>query len=169
MKPWTRPSNYIGARWHGWLMFLGRTRDSDCLEISNFECALARVKEASNRELSITDDTVEDCPSVHVVSENHWAVGWVEWIAIHPSDTGAVQEAEKIESELEDYPVLDESDFSEREMDEANRIWRDCFLPSERIEYIRARRPQFDFRDLADMLSCVRGNYFSGYVSELIH
>lgn len=161
MKPWTRPSNYIGASWHGWLMFLGRTRDSDCLEISNFECALARVKEASNRELS--------SPSVHVVQENHWAVGWIEWIAIHPSDTGAVQEAEKIESELESYPVLDESDFSERETDEADRIWRDCFRPSERIEYIRAHRSHFDFLDLANMLSCVRGNYFSGYACELIH
>lgn len=39
----------------------------------------------------------------------------------------------------------------------------------ERVEYIRKHRSQFEFRDFADMLGCVRGKYFAGYASELIH
>jgi hypothetical protein len=38
----------------------------------------------------------------------------------------------------------------------------------ERIAYIRKHRSEFEFADLRDMLSCVRGNYFAGYASELI-
>jgi len=110
----------------------------------------------------------DEAATVLVVSENHWAVGWVEWIAIHESDKAAIAESERIESALESYPVLDEEDFSDREMNEANEVWRDCYNPLERIAYIRGHRGQFEFHDFADLLNCVRGNYFAGYASELI-
>ena len=54
------------------------------------------------------------------------------------------------------------------ETEEAERVWRDCYSASERIAYIERNRSQFEFRSFADMLGCVRGNYFSGYASELI-
>jgi hypothetical protein len=57
----------------------------------------------------------EDGESVVVVRENHWAVGWVEWLAILPTATAAVEEASKIVSELENYPILDEDRWSEEE------------------------------------------------------
>lgn len=92
----------------------------------------------------------------------------MEWIAIHESDKAAIDEANRILEKLDGYPVLDEFDFSEREMTAANDIWRDCYRPKERVEYIRKHRSQFEFRDWLDMLGCVRGNYFAGYASELI-
>jgi len=166
MKLWTRPSNYIGATWDGWYVFLGRNRDSDCLTNSNFEKGLEAVQSVMSPDPVPGDP--DEAATVLVVSENHWAVGWVEWIAIHESDKAAIAESERIESALESYPVLDEEDFSDREMNEANEVWRDCYNPLERIAYIRGHRGQFEFHDFADLLNCVRGNYFAGYASELI-
>lgn len=112
-----------------------------------------------------TDETPE---SRLVIRENHWAVGWVEWIAIHESDTGALKVADELATGLEDYPVIDESDLSEREMEAANQIWKDCYRVSERIKYIREHRSQFEFSSMADLLACVRGNYFAGYASDIL-
>ena len=47
-----------------------------------------------------------------VVQESHWAVGWVERIAIHESDAAT---ADWPKAKLADYPVLDEMDWSERD------------------------------------------------------
>ena len=163
LKRWKRPSNYMGAQWPEWYVFLGRNRDSDCLTNSNFETGFEAVKAAS----TVTEKDDEDIRP-HIVSENHWAVGWVEWIAIHESDEAALELADSLLAKLENYPVLDENDWSEREMEEANTVWRDCYRPHERIEYIRKHRFQFEFADFSDMLNCVRGKYFAGYASELI-
>lgn len=114
MNLWKHPSNYAGATWEGWYVFLGQNRDSDCLERSNFKEALEAVKGKMDRGID-----VDGSPSVLVVREGHWAVGWVEWIAIHPSDAGAVAEAESIEAALADYPVVNEDAFSEMEHEEA--------------------------------------------------
>ena len=58
-----------------------RARDSDCLKQSNFAVML--------RELGGESETVI------VVRESHWAVGWVEWIAIHELDAAALQIADE--------------------------------------------------------------------------
>ena len=100
LELWTRPNYYIGEDWDGYYVFLGRNRDSQLLEVSNFECALS--------------DLGGESETVLVVSENHWAVGWVEWIAIHESDTTALKAADEIVSALAIYPILNESDYSER-------------------------------------------------------
>lgn len=57
---------------------------------------------------------------------------------------------------------------SEAEEEQAQEVWRDCYRPKARIEYIREHREQFEFRSFADMLGCVRGRYFAGYASELL-
>ena len=64
-------------------------------------------------------------------------------------------------ADLEDYPVLDESDFSEREYEEANSVWESCYNVKERIEYVRENRCQFEFNGFADMLACIRGKPIS--------
>jgi hypothetical protein len=52
---------------------------------------------------------------------SHWAVGWINAVAIRVfkpgSDelTDAFQELQKLVEQLEDYPILDEQDYSERE------------------------------------------------------
>lgn len=156
LKLWTMPRDYMGEVWPDYYgSGCGQSRDSEALERSNFKCMLAALGGESE--------------TVIVVRESHWAVGWVEWIAIHSTDSVALKIADEIKGGLADYPVVDESDYSETEMEEANEVWQSCFRPSERIEYVREHRSQFDFNSLSDMLSCIRGKYFAGYASELLN
>lgn len=139
-----------------WLVApVSQTRDSEPLSRSNFECFLKALGGES-----------ED---VQVHRFGHWGSGWFEIVLINPDKPELVKLAEDMENSLDDYPVLDEEDFSQKESDEANEVWRKCYRPKERIEYIRKHRSQFEFRDIPDMLGCVRGNYFVGYASELIN
>jgi hypothetical protein len=155
LKLWTTPKDWFGQPWSGHYVFLGQHRDSDALSRSNFRSGLKAIGGESD--------------TVTVVRESHWAVGWVEWIAIEACDSKALKIADEIKAGLDDYPVVDESDWSEEEMNEANEVWKACYDASERIEYIREHRSQFEFHGFADLLSCVRGNYFAGYASELLN
>ena len=107
LKSWTMPQYYSGARWDGYLIApCTRNRDSDTVERSNWEAQLERIPES------------EDGESVVIVRENHWACGWVKWLAILPTATEAVAEAEKIQERLEIYPILDDDRYSELEFEE---------------------------------------------------
>ena len=155
LRRWTRPDHYAGAGWPQYYSSgVGQSRDSSALERSNFVCMLKALGGES--------------ATVIVVSERHWAVGWIEWIAIHETDARALEEADDIAGALEDYPVVNESHWSELETEEANEVWTQCYDVRERIAYIRKHRDQFEFRNFADMLGCVRGNYFAGYASDLL-
>lgn len=159
LKLWAMPDNYFGRVWPAtYCAGFGRSRDSDCLEESNFQTAKKAILAASV------------CEETQLVREGHWGVGWVEWIAIHQDDYAALKVADECVAAVADYPVLDDSDFSEREQAEADRIWSDCYRVKDRIEYIRnASKGEFEFRSFADLLGCVRGKYFAGYASELVN
>jgi hypothetical protein len=155
IKLWTMPSHYYGEVWPAYYSSgVGQSRDSDALERSNFACMLKALG--------------GETETVTVVRESHWAVGWVEWIAIHQDDETACQIADDIMGKLEDYPVVNEDHWSELEQEDAHETWANCYSPKERIAYIREHRSQFEFQDYADMISCVRGKYFAGYASELV-
>lgn len=110
LKRWTRPDNYGGASWPDYYSSgFGRSRDSDCLEESNFAVAWE----------TLGDLTTEAAP-VEIVRERHWAIGWVEWIAIHQDNETALKAADEIRERAEAYPVLDEKDWSEREREAAD-------------------------------------------------
>jgi hypothetical protein len=156
LKRWTMPDSYIGSTWPDYYSSsVGQSRDSDALERSNFQCML----DALNGESE----------TVLVIRENHWAVGWVEWIAIHYTDYNALMIADDIAESLQDYPVIDEGHYSELEMEEANEVWKNCYNDQSRLEYVRKHRDQFDFPDYEDMISCIRGKYFVGYASDLLY
>jgi hypothetical protein len=155
IKKWTMPTSYAGEVWPDYYSSgFGQSRDSDCLERSNFECALNRLGGESE--------------TVIVVRESHWAVGWVEWIAIHETDVKTLAIADELREGMESYPVVDEDHWSQVEDDEAQTVWRDCYSAKERLRYVREHRSQFDFRNFADLMGCIRGEYFAGYASELI-
>jgi len=122
LKPYTRPENYAGPTYYGYFPFMGQSRDSDALERSNFRCALAAVGGESD--------------TVLVIRDSHWAVGWVETIYIHESDENALRAADKVRGRLEDYPVVNESDYSELEWEEAAEYWAQCSV-RERARIIR--------------------------------
>ena len=151
---WEVPDNWFGEHWHGWFVGLSQNRDSDALDRSNFRAALEALGGESE--------------TVQVVREGHWAVGWIEWIAIHESDERALSIQYEIEGSLQDYPVLDESDWCEEESEEANEVWSNCYTDRERIDYIREHSNQFYFASWSDLRAVIRGEYFTGYASELL-
>ena len=130
--PWKRPSNYIGSTWEGWLVFLSRNRDSDLLTNHNFETALEALRGVMN--MTASDSLGEE--TVKSVSESHWACGWVEWIAIHPSDTAAVALASELADKLDTYPILDEDGYSEKEHEAMCDSWKNLSV-RDRYELIK--------------------------------
>jgi len=85
IQRWTRPDHYFGKAWPDYFSSgVRQSRDSDALERSNFECMLKALGGESE--------------TVIVVRETHWAVGWVEWIAIHESDDKALKIADDIQA-----------------------------------------------------------------------
>jgi len=93
-------AGYWGER-TDWLIVYAVTRDSSTLERANFQ--------AIERDLAGTRYTIE--------RSGHWAVGWVDYLIIDPTDTEAVEIAERAQSRLEDYSILDESLWSEMELE----------------------------------------------------
>ncbi len=134
-----------------WLILYTQHRDSDILTRSNWEV--------------LVEDLGEGCETM---SASHWAVGWVEYLLINPDDSEAVRRAEDWECVLADYPVCDDEHYSNMETKEADEFWASSYNEYERIEYIRMWRNQFEFHDMANLMSCVRGEYFAGYASELL-
>lgn len=157
LNEWTTPECYFGATWEGYYVFLSQHRDSDCLEQSNFRSALEAIGGESETE-----------GGVQVVREGHWAVGWVEWIAIPCQPSVALALANEIMKELEGYPVVNEDDWSELENEEAGRVWSEHYDWRERLEYVRDSPDEFYFHDFGDMMSVIRGEHFNGYASELL-
>ena len=149
LKRWSMPKDYFGAEWSSYYSAgVGQSRDSDCLEQSNFGSMLAALGGESE--------------TVMVVRESHWAVGWVEWIAIHQSDEQALRVADAQCERLANYPVLDEDDFGRREFEAQCETWENAGLQG-RMEYCRragisifaARRselPQDDDGRLGELL-----------------
>jgi hypothetical protein len=120
LKRWAMPSDYFGTVWPAYYSSgVGRSRDSADLEESNFAAML--------KALGGESETVD------VVRESHWAVGWVEWIAIHQDDEKTLRIADDLMSQLEDYPVLDETDYLEREYETAQHTWRNCYSLKDRM------------------------------------
>ena len=120
LQLWKRPDNYGGADWPNHYVFLGQHRDSDSVGRSNFNYG--------HKTIGGETDTVI------VVREGHWAVGWVEWIAIHKSDAKALKTANEIADALEDYPVVNETHLSELDWEEACD-YRERMSVRERAEY----------------------------------
>jgi len=150
IQRWTLPDSYGGAEWPEYFVFLGQSRDSDALTRSNF-----------TRGLEIIGGESE---TVHVVRERHWAVGWVEWTAIHESDAQALAEADAILAALTDYPVVDDEHFSQLEWDEAADYWARLSV-RDRVDYCEraglsifaARRDYLPPDDTGALMEMLRG------------
>ena len=95
-----------------WLVLpVGRTRDSGTLAMSNFE--------AAEKLLSKTDTEGETWETHRF---GHWGPVWFEIIIVKP-DTEAERVGKEIECALDNYPILDENDHSERDYEAACQAW----------------------------------------------
>ena len=139
LNRWTRPDSYMGATWYDhYGSGVGRHRDSDCLERANFRAMLNALgfdaDECASDDCPLVDDNE---PTRVVVRENHWAVGWVEWIAVHYTDVDGLRIADERAARLQDYPILDEELWSEYEDTDCAETWSNCFDRAERAAYLR--------------------------------
>ena len=106
-----------------WAIIYTHNRESGLLDQSNAEVITKALK-------PFTDG---DDPDVVMESHSHWAVGYVDGFSMRVLRDGEVTEAFRVYNELaermDDYPVLDESDYSNREDDATlqnitNAAWR---------------------------------------------
>jgi hypothetical protein len=117
-----------------WTIVYWSSRDSGLLEQSN-----GAVMERELEQFTEGDD-----PDVVLESHGHWAVGHVDGASIRVyTPAGEVTEAFKtyfeLQRQLEDYPVLDDMDYGNREYDatienittEGRRLARDFTVPDD--------------------------------------
>ena len=133
IRPWEPPSSWAGKPWKGWFVGLGRTRDSDTLMRSNFDVFLKALHELPEVTVNDTENALQsyrteredwsEVNTVLIVSESHWACGWIDWIAIHPSNEAAMKLADEMLCAISDYPALDEDHWSELETNEIEEWW----------------------------------------------
>src|SRR6185437_11730064 len=116
LKLWTRPECYFGTQWEGWYPVLGQTRDSGPLDRSNYRVTLSLLRAAQSPD-GVGGE--EGSASVQVARANHFLCGWVETIMVHSSDDAAVRMADELAGRLQEYPFLDEEDYSREEWDTA--------------------------------------------------
>jgi hypothetical protein len=77
---------------------VGRHRDSEALDESNFRVILADLRQ--------TDERVTD------LRFRHWGVGWVEEIAVPLDDPALIDRVAHWVGQLASYPVADETDLA---------------------------------------------------------
>lgn len=113
-----------------WLVIeaIGRDRDTEgsghydtVLTDSNWHTALKMLRKHSR--------------AFEIHRFGHWACGWFEIIIVKPG-TKAEAIGREIEEALANYPILDESDHSEREYEAAADVWRTSDV-RERCGYIK--------------------------------
>ena len=135
---------------HQWAVVYTSNRDSGALTRSN-----ARI---IARELA---PFVRHGRDIQEASSSHWGCGHVDGYVVRVyTACGRVTRAFTVLAELlnsiEEYPILDELDFSEEEQREASATWA-AMRQSERIDYLR--HYDAEFHDFADMLGCARGKW----------
>lgn len=124
---------YFGDR-PDWLIAYTQHRDSDTLSRSNWT--------------SFVEALGGESDTVAIERSNHWAVGWVEYLVIDPTDAARIAEAERLLARLEDYPVLDEMAWSNLEQDEYHEAWKDYG----KSDFVRGLVREFGLSDAAEEL-----------------
>lgn len=94
-----------------WAVIYHSHRDSGLLDQSN----------AAAIESAMEPFTEGDEPDVVMESHSHWAVGHVDGFSVRVFRNGEITEAfrkyHELAESLADYPILNESDYSERELE----------------------------------------------------
>lgn len=134
-----------------------RKRDSCAYENSNFRSALKKLGG-------------EQEGKVEVHRFNHWACGWYEMILVNNTEFDVLKAACKVCEAFDDYPVVDEDDLSELEIEEADVVWRECYNRKERVKYMRENPEEcnLDDRNFNELLRIARGEWFPGYASNIL-
>lgn len=122
---WTRPDNYIGCDFTGYLIAAQVNRDSSLMEQHNFEVMAEQL---------LQFESGEEEANVFITRQSHFLCGWIDFLMIHEDNIPAIAVAEQLHEQLENYPVLEEDRYCEKEWEEACEYWEGMSL-SWRIHY----------------------------------
>jgi hypothetical protein len=116
---------------------VGIHRDSEVLDQSNWHVVYGDLR-----------DRFGD--AVDWVRFGHWAVGWIEEISWDAGRPEVVAAVEDWRARLDDYPVADETDYSEREWESLCETLTNCYdVPAEVASSVAsfAYSTGYDWRD----------------------
>jgi hypothetical protein len=103
LKKWQSDSNYVGTEFTAYYIVACKAdTDLTVLQESNFAVALEELGGASE--------------TVVCATFKHFCCGYFDLLLIHELDDVALQIADDIADRLANYPVLDDDDYSEREL-----------------------------------------------------
>jgi hypothetical protein len=133
---WKTPDSYAGFSPIGDYCILSRHRDANIIDESNWRVALAS---SDAKPWDNGDDNFEDRPMVYHWRAGHCLVGWVEYLMVRAdADEDTLKRAGEIVCALDDYPILDEWDYSELEEEAIQEAWSNLDLRG-RYEVIHYR------------------------------
>jgi hypothetical protein len=143
-RRWEHPSYYGGFSPIDDVVIAGQSRDSDCLERSNYETIFAHLKlmeETLSKQypeaFSKAYKANEDALLIYDFRARHWAVGWVETLLMSQHAPDCLQmEVVAVLDAMADYPYFDESHYEELEWNEVNDYWASMGV-GERVEIIQ--------------------------------
>lgn len=141
-----------------WTIVYTHNRDSDIVTRCNAEII----------EQEMTPYTEADEPDCYAERHNHWAVGWVDGYSIRVYKNGQITEAFKkwceLQQRIEDYPLLDESKYSEMEWNEYLEAWELWG----RKDFIKELEKEFClFDSVTDFLDDIDNNTLREFYEEL--
>ena len=143
-RKWEHPSDYGGFSPDDDVVIAGQSRDSDCLERSNYETIFKFLKDEETRLAELDPDGYEKAYDlndgdllIYDFRAGHWAVGWVETILMSKHAPDCLQMVvDSLLNAMADYPVFDEEHYSELEHTEAGEYWESMGV-GERVELIQ--------------------------------
>ena len=107
------------AEAHGWAAVatgpVGRSRDSEALELSNWEVIYADLVERFGSDV------------IDTAHFGHWACGWIDEIIWDAGRTDVAEAVEAWRTALADYPVADEMHYSSLEWDMNHPAEGECY------------------------------------------
>lgn len=161
IEKWKYPSNYMGCDYEGYYILYSMNRDSDYLEISNFETILKLFEDIGVKVVEDYDMRFDKHPYVINVRARHWAVGWIDTIMIHEDASPDIwDQVESIINALSDYPVLDDDDYYKKEQNIIDESY-ESYIKDEFMDIIKKHFDLYDIEENEDILS-------KTYLDELI-
>lgn len=142
---WSTPNHYVGFNPIGDYLLYGRNRDSNILTNSNFEVMAERLlKKASQLPPAPPEQDAygHEYPDgwVYTFTASCWAQGWREYLLLRTVENPPDGYQELVEyanemfgSLMNDYPVLDDDVYSERQDEALMGYWNGLSM-SERVQ-----------------------------------
>jgi hypothetical protein len=111
---WQTSNNYIGEDYSNYYVIYSHNRDSSIFEESNYQ--------------SIINFLTEKNCQFEQIRFTNWLVGWHESIMIEESQIESLIIASDILDQLNNYPIFDEEDYSNRIIEKALEYWNDPYM-----------------------------------------